>query len=77
MTALHRDRHRDPVDGLDSYQVGPGETAVGERARARLQCALAGASVNERRHLLDLLGLDNPAEILAQLAHRHQQGAQT
>lgn len=72
MTAHHRERLRDPIDGLDSYQVGDTTTEQAERDLARDALVRRATSMRDLGHLLGLLGLNQPDEIQAQLAHRPQ-----
>ena len=65
----------DPVATPESYNVGSPITTAEERARARLKLALATHDRDDLVTLLQALGLDNPAEIRAQLAHPERSAA--
>lgn len=47
------------------------ETSTADRARARIKAGTDAHDATDLRQLLTALGLDNPAEIATQLAHRH------
>lgn len=59
----------DPVDGTSVHVWTAQPATRGQRARARLALMHAGRDIQERRMLLQALGLDQADEIRAQL-HR-------
>lgn len=60
----------DPVDGTSVHVWTAQPATRGQRARARLALMHAGRDVDERRLLLQAMGLDQADEIRAQLRTR-------
>lgn len=68
MTTRHRrDPAAKPDATISSLTLRPMEPE--ERSRARLKVADISAGVDDLAHLLDVLGLNDRAEIAAQLGH--------
>jgi hypothetical protein len=67
MTAPHRGRHADPVDRVESYAISSTATTPADRDSARDGIVRRATSMADLGRLLAALGLDDPAELLAQL----------
>ncbi|MDH6116858.1 hypothetical protein ABH930_000277 [Kitasatospora sp. GAS204A] len=76
MTRRHQ-FETDPLDQGAPVISAHTRTTVAQRARARRYVAANAHDTDDLRDLLGYLGLNDPTEITAQLAHRHQQGDQT
>jgi hypothetical protein len=63
----------DPLDHAAHPLQSQCETDAADRDAARDAIVARATSMRDLGQLLTALGLDNPAEITAQLAQRHQQ----